>query len=92
MKVIIKKKVVFFQHNLTSDKEFNEFHLVICKNVLIYFNNQLQENVINLFKQSLHRNGFMVLGRSENLIRNNRDFIKYKAGFNIFKLLNSGLE
>jgi chemotaxis protein methyltransferase CheR len=92
IKPSIKKKVVFFQHNLTSDKEFNEFHLVICKNVLIYFNNQLQENVINLFKQSLHRNGFMVLGRSENLIRNNRDFIKYKAGFNIFKLLNSGLE
>lgn len=92
IKPSIKKKVVFFQHNLTSDTAFNEFHLIICKNVLIYFNPQLQENVINLFKQSLHRNGFLVLGRSENLFRNSHNFIKYKAGFNIFKLLNSGLE
>lgn len=92
IKPSIKKKVVFFQHNLTSDTAFNEFHLIICKNVLIYFNPQLQENVTNLFKQSLHRNGFLVLGRSENLFRNRHNFIKYKAGFNIFKLLNSGLE
>jgi len=85
IKPSIMKKVVFFHHNLASDKVFNEFHLIICKNVLIYFNSQLQENVINLFKQSLHRNGFLVLGRSENLF-NSHNFIKYKAGFNIFKL------
>ena len=87
----IKKKVVFFHHNLTSDTAFNEFHLIICKNVLIYFNSQLQESVVKLFKQSLHRNGFLVLGRSENLFYR-QDFIKYKTGFNIFKLLNSSLE
>lgn len=86
MKPFIKRKVVFFQHNLTCDTAFNEFHLVICNNVLIYFNPELQENVISLFKQSLHRNGFLVLGRSENLYRNNKDFIKFKAGFNIYKL------
>ncbi|SPF43388.1 putative Chemotaxis protein CheR [Candidatus Desulfosporosinus infrequens] len=89
IKPYIKKKVVFFHHNLTSDTIFNEFHLIICKNVLIYFNSQLQENVVNLFKQSLHRNGFLVLGRSENLF-NRQDFIKYKAGFNVFKLFNQG--
>ena len=92
IKPVIRKNVVFFQHNLTSDTAFNEFHVIICKNVLIYFNSQLQENVINLFKQSLHRNGFLVLGRSENLFRNRQDFLKYKAGFNIFKLLDSGSE
>jgi len=92
IKPSIKKKVVFFQHNLTSDTAFNEFHLIICKNVLIYFNPQLQEAVINLFKQSLHRNGFLVLGRSENLLRNSHNFIKCKAGFNIFKPLNPVLE
>jgi len=86
IKPYIRNKVVCFNHNLTSDKAFNEFHLIICKNVLIYFNPSLQENVINLFKHSLHRNGFLVLGRSENLYRNSRDFIKYKAGFNIYKL------
>jgi len=92
IKPFIKSKVVFFQHNLTSDTVFNEFHLIICKNVLIYFNSLLQENVIKLFKQSLHRNGFLVLGRSENLFRNSHDFSKFKAGFNIFKHLNSVLE
>ena len=81
----IKKKVVFFRHNLTTDKEFNEFHLIICKNVLIYFNSELQESVINMFKHSLHRNGFLVLGRSENLFRDSHDFTKYKDGLNIFK-------
>lgn len=81
----IKQKVVFFQHNLTSDKEFNEFHLILCKNVLIYFNSQLKEGVIKLFQKSLHRNGFLVLGRSENLYRNSQEFFKYKAGLNIFK-------
>lgn len=82
----LKKKVVFFCHNLTTDQEFNEFHLIICKNVLIYFNSELQERVVNLFKDSLHRNGFLVLGRSENLLRNSQDFIRLKGGFNIFKL------
>lgn len=81
----IKKKVVFFRHNLTTDKEFNEFHLIICKNVLIYFNSELQESVINMFKHSLHRNGFLVLGRSENLFRNSHDFTKLKEGLKIFK-------
>lgn len=81
----IMKKVVFFRHNLTTDKEFNEFHLIICKNVLIYFNSELQESVINMFKHSLHRNGFLVLGRSENLFRSSHDFTKYKEGLNIFK-------
>jgi chemotaxis protein methyltransferase CheR len=83
---LIQKKVVFFRHNLTTDEEFNEFHLIICKNVLIYFNSELQKSVIELFKHSLHRNGFLVLGRSENMLRNSRDFIKFKEGLNLFKL------
>ena len=80
----IKKKVVFFQHNLTADGVFNEFHLIVCKNVLIYFNSRLREDVTHLFKMSLHRNGFLVLGRSENLF-NSSDFKRFKLGFNIFK-------
>src|SRR5665648_13982 len=92
IKPSIKKKVVLFHHNLTNDTVFNEFHLIICKNVLIYFNSQLQNNVINLFKQSLHRNVFLVLGRSENIFRNGKDFVKYNTGFNIFKQLNSSIE
>ena len=90
IKPAIRKKVIFFKHNLTCDTVFNEFHLIICKNVFIYFNANLQENVIRMFKKSLHRNGFLALGRSENL--QNREFSKYKAGFNIFKRRNPGVD
>lgn len=91
IKPALQNKVVFFQHNLTTDTAFNEFHLIICKNVLIYFNPQLQDKVIRLIQQSIHRNGFLVLGRSENLLRNSQELIKYKAGFNIFKRRKLGL-
>jgi chemotaxis protein methyltransferase CheR len=89
IKPLLKKKVVFFRHNLSTDQEFNEFHLIICQNVLIYFNSELQASVIKLFKHSLHRNGFLVLGRSENMLRNSQDFIKFKEGFNLFKLASA---
>lgn len=45
----LKQKIVFSAHNLVTDKSFNEFQLVTCRNVLIYFNNELQNNVIDLF-------------------------------------------
>src|SRR6185503_4759985 len=49
----LRQNVVFSPHNLAVDKSFNEFQLIICRNVLIYFNQQLQNRVIDLFYQSL---------------------------------------
>jgi chemotaxis protein methyltransferase CheR len=59
--------VVFAQHNLASDRSFNEFHLVICRNVLIYFGRELQDRVLELFDESLSRRGVLALGRKETL-------------------------
>jgi chemotaxis protein methyltransferase CheR len=63
----IRNKVQFFQHNLVTDGEINEFHVVFCRNVLIYFDEELQDRVIGLINSSLVRNGFLVLGNSEHI-------------------------
>lgn len=64
----LKQNIVFSPHNLASDKSFNEFQLIICRNVLIYFNQQLQNKVINLFYESLCPFGFLGLGNKESLL------------------------
>ncbi len=63
----LKSKMVFAMHNLVSDGSFNEFQLILCRNVLIYFNKELQDLVINLFNNSLEKLGFLALGTKETL-------------------------
>jgi chemotaxis protein methyltransferase CheR len=58
---------VFAQHNLVTDGSFNEFQLIVCRNVLIYFGPELQEKVLGLFGASLTRLGILALGRKESL-------------------------
>ena len=60
------KNVVFYPHNLATDFSFNEFNLIICRNVLIYFNRTLQERVFKLFDDSLVSLGYMALGKKES--------------------------
>ncbi|HSZ26056.1 MAG TPA: protein-glutamate O-methyltransferase CheR [Cytophagaceae bacterium] len=64
----LKQNIVFSPHNLAVDRSFNEFQLIICRNVLIYFNQQLQNNVISLFYESLCTLGFLGLGSKESLL------------------------
>lgn len=63
----IKKNVLFSQHNLVSDGVFNEFQVISCRNVLIYFNVELQNRVIELFYRSLANFGFLCLGSKESI-------------------------
>lgn len=63
----LSKNILWAQHNLVTDASFNEFHLIICRNVLIYFNTRLQERVHRLFYDSLTEDGLLVLGRQESL-------------------------
>jgi chemotaxis protein methyltransferase CheR len=63
-----RENIVFSAHNLTADKSFNEFQLILCRNVLIYFNHRLQNEVINLFYESLCPFGFLGLGNKESLL------------------------
>jgi len=62
-----RERVLFHHHALGQDGVFNEFQLIICRNVMIYFDNDLQRRVFALFAQSLHREGFLVLGPSDGL-------------------------
>jgi chemotaxis protein methyltransferase CheR len=61
----LRRNIVFAQHNLATDGSFNEFHLVVCRNVLIYFNRALQDRVHRLLYDSLVRFGFLGLGMKE---------------------------
>lgn len=63
----LKSKMILATHNLVSDRSFNEFQLIFCRNVLIYFNKELQDKVLTLFDESLEKLGFLVLGSKENL-------------------------
>jgi len=63
----IKNKIVWAQHNLVTDGSFNEFDIIICRNVMIYFNEALQNHVHKLFYESLALPGFLVIGSKENL-------------------------
>ncbi|HVM10498.1 MAG TPA: protein-glutamate O-methyltransferase CheR [Acidimicrobiales bacterium] len=60
-------QVVFAQHNLVSDAAFNEFHLVVCRNVMIYFDRSLQDKVHGLLHNSLVRFGVLALGHKESI-------------------------
>ena len=61
------KNVIFYPHNLATDSSFNEFHLILCRNVLIYFNSELQERVFHLFDKSLVKLGYLGLGKKETI-------------------------
>jgi chemotaxis protein methyltransferase CheR len=64
----LRQGIVFSVHNLTTDRSFNEFQLILCRNVLIYFNQNLQNKVIDLFYQSLCSFGLLALGSKESLL------------------------
>ncbi|GAB3543126.1 CheR family methyltransferase [Spirosoma fluminis] len=61
------EKMIFSTHNLVSDRSFNEFDLIVCRNVLIYFDKALQQHVFNLFDESLASLGYLALGSKETL-------------------------
>jgi len=64
----LMSNVVFAQHNLATDSTFNEFHIILCRNVLIYFDSILQQRVHQLFYESLTSDGFLALGNMESII------------------------
>lgn len=63
----LKRRIIVSTHNLVSDRSFNEFQLIFCRNVLIYFDKDLQDKVFTLFDDSLEKLGFLVLGSRENI-------------------------
>jgi chemotaxis protein methyltransferase CheR len=63
----LTENIVFAQHNLVSDRAFNEFNVILCRNVMIYFDKTLQDRVQRLFYESLSTFGTLALGRKESV-------------------------
>lgn len=63
----LRKNVVFSDHSLVTDQVFGEMQLVSCRNVMIYFDRNLQDRAVGLFREALPRNGFLGLGSKETL-------------------------
>lgn len=63
----LRRMAYFSHHNLVADGCFNTFQLILCRNVLIYFDTELQARVIDLFRRSLQPGGFLVLGSRESI-------------------------
>lgn len=72
----LKQNLIFSQHNLVGDSVFNQFNVILCRNVLIYFNKVLQERVQTLFYDSLIKFGVLGLGRQESLM-----FTSYRQSY-----------
>lgn len=67
MDKLLKRNIVWANHNLVTDSDFTETHMIVCRNVLIYFNRHLQDKVYRLFHSSLVNGGILCLGSMENL-------------------------
>lgn len=63
----LARNAIFAQHNLVTDRSFSEFNLILCRNVMIYFNRTLQDQVHELFDQSLPTYGILALGSKETM-------------------------
>ncbi|BBP85982.1 MULTISPECIES: CheR family methyltransferase [Pseudomonas] len=72
----LRENVTFADHSLATDAVFSETQLISCRNVLIYFNKQLQDRALGLFHESLCHRGFLGLGSKESL-----DFSAYSGRF-----------
>lgn len=67
MKDFLRERITFSYHNLVTDGVFGEMNVIFCRNVLIYFDRELQERVLRLFSDSLRHGGFLCLGNRETL-------------------------
>ena len=83
----LQKTITWARHNLATDGSFNDFHLILCANVLIYFRPSLQERAHRLFYDSLVRGGFLALGKRESLLNcPDRDHLEpVRNGVNLFR-------
>jgi chemotaxis protein methyltransferase CheR len=83
----IMSKVHFFNHNLLVDGSFNSFNVILCRNVIMYFNDECQKDVVKLFSDSLLQSGYLGFSSFENysFIENDKNFVKSNITNNIYK-------
>ncbi len=87
----LSTNIVFSEHNLATDEVFSEMNLILCRNVLIYFNRELQCRVLDLFARSLAYKGFLCLGTKEslNFLTNGNEFKPISAREKIFQKVSA---
>ncbi|MEO1550451.1 MAG: CheR family methyltransferase, partial [Pseudomonadota bacterium] len=85
----IRDMVRFSEHSLIKDPPFSKLDLICCRNLLIYFENDLQSRVIPLFHYALRKDGVLFLGPSENLAGHDRLFAPISSKHRVFKRNNS---
>ena len=85
----LRKNILFAAHNLAADDVFCEAHVILCRNVLIYFDRELQARVLDLFSRSLSFKGYLCLGSSETVrfIQGGSDFQTVSDQQKIFRNL-----
>ncbi|MGB3200509.1 MAG: CheR family methyltransferase, partial [Nodosilinea sp.] len=76
LRPFLRERIVFGEHNLVTDGSFNEFNVILCRNVLIYFDQTLQNQVHELFYNSLCKFGILGLGKQETI-----RFTKYETAY-----------
>jgi len=83
----LRRNVVFSDHSLVTDAVFGEMHLISCRNVMIYFDRDLQDRALGLFSDSLARKGFLGLGSKEGLRFSKRagDFVDFDRDEKIYQ-------
>lgn len=89
----IRNNVHFFHHDVSIDTSFNTFELILCRNVLIYFDDTLKRKVLKLLHASLTHDGYLGLGASEGIHHylDRVNFVLYKDGVNIYRKAIKGV-
>lgn len=87
----LQDHITFANHNLATDGVFGEMHLILCRNVLIYFDRTLRNRVLSIFRDSLCYNGFLCLGSKETVWFSNvrEDFVEFAAKERIYQCKKS---
>ena len=83
----LRDNLVFSQHNLAVDGSFNEFHVILCRNVMIYFAKPLQQRVHHLLYESLARFGILGLGNKENIqfTPHEQEYEQIAGGYKLYR-------
>jgi chemotaxis protein methyltransferase CheR len=86
----LRDNVLFSQHNLATDSSFNEFNVILCRNVMIYFKKDLQNRVHRLLHESLAISGILGLGNKESLqfTSHERDYAQMECGTKLYRRIN----
>ena len=81
----LRRWCIFGRHNLAQDPPLPQIHLLLCRNVLIYFKSPLQERLLSRFHYSLRDEGVLFLGRAESLMARSRGFVPLSQKWRLFR-------